>query len=218
MTVPAWITILPFTLIRTGLPPMKKTLSDAAKLRVTIHDEDGSKTTANYRIFVDCGGQEPLELQDYPFPSLVDAGIVSKGRVRFADSAVISALEDEVREHVFEDQGESVCHVGGVDIDSACRLISAKGVSSPRIADVAFPHTSGLRPYSYGLQCCSDRVAIFVQAWVQELRSRGGDRGELHRALQTVREDLTKSLSRFRSPPSLTAGRTQAAGWRLRCR
>ncbi len=70
MTVPARITILPFTLIRTGLPPMKKTLSDAAKLRVTIHDEDGSKTTANYRIFVDCGGQEPLELQRLSFPKL----------------------------------------------------------------------------------------------------------------------------------------------------
>ncbi|WP_265595060.1 FAD/NAD(P)-binding protein [Haloferula sp. BvORR071] len=141
--------------------------------RITIHDEDGSETTSNFRIFVDCGGQKPLELPDYPFPSLVRAGVVSKGRVRFADSSVISSLEDEVREHVFSDRGESFYHVGGVDIDSACRLISADGVSSPRIADVAFSHTSGLRPYSYGLQCCSDTVAIFVQAWLQELRSNG---------------------------------------------
>jgi hypothetical protein len=140
---------------------------------ITIEDDDGSQTTASYRIFVDCGGQKPLELPDYPFPSLVRAGIASKGRVRFADPAATSSFEEEVKEHVFAEEGESFYHVGGVAIDAACRLISADGISSPRIADVAFPHTSGLRPYSYGLQCCSDTVAIFVQAWVQELRSNG---------------------------------------------
>lgn len=140
---------------------------------ITIHDDDGGEITANYRIFVDCGGQKPLELPDYPFPSLVKTGVASKGRVHFADPTVISSLEDEVKGHIFADKNESFYHVGGVDIDSACRLTSSDGTSSPRIADVAFPHTSGLRPYSYGLQCCSDTVAIFVQAWVQELRSNG---------------------------------------------
>ena len=50
--------------------------------------------------------------------------------------------------------------------------------SSPRIAnlisriyDIAAPHTSGLRPYSYGLQACNHTAAIVVQAWVEEIKA-----------------------------------------------
>ncbi len=159
--------------IVSGKAMIREDADKKGSTTITIHGDDGGETTAKYRIFVDCGGQKPLELPDYPFPSLVKDGVASKGRVRFADPAVISSLDDEVQEHVFAGKDESFYHVGGVNIDSACRLISVDGISSPRIADVAFPHTSGLRPYSYGLQCCSDTVAIFVQAWVQELRSNG---------------------------------------------
>ncbi|MEK7953283.1 FAD/NAD(P)-binding protein [Luteolibacter soli] len=141
--------------------------------KVTIQDEDGGETTAEYRIFVECGGQKLLKLPDYPFRSLVETGAASKGRVRFADPGVVHALGDEVKEHVFEIEDEIFYQLGGVNIDAACRLIGADGKSNPRLADVAFTHTSGIRPYSYGLQCCSDTVAIFVQAWVQELRTSG---------------------------------------------
>ncbi|WP_367871757.1 FAD/NAD(P)-binding protein [Luteolibacter sp. Populi] len=140
---------------------------------VTIEGDDGEKTTASYRIFVDCGGQKPLDLPDYPFPGLVEGGAIRKARVPFAEPTVAQTLEDDVKEHLFEEGGEPMYHVGGVDVDAAYRLIGSDGASNPRIADVAFPHTSGLRPYSYGLQCCSDTVAIFVKAWVEELRNGG---------------------------------------------
>ncbi|RYD68702.1 MAG: hypothetical protein EOP83_00175 [Verrucomicrobiaceae bacterium] len=159
--------------IRAGKAVVGQQASNDGTTTVTVHADDGGETSSTYRIFVDCGGQKPMELADYPFPSLVKAGVASRGRVRFAERAVSASLGDEEKANVFEDRDEVFYHVGGVDIDSACRLIGTDRTSNPRIVDVAFPHTSGLRPYSYGLQCCSDTVAIVVQAWVQELRSKG---------------------------------------------
>jgi len=156
---------------------------------IAITGDDGEGTRAEYRLFVDCGGQQPLQLDDFPFQGLVEAGVASKAQVRFADPTAASSLEDEMMEHVSQVKGQVCYDAGGVNIDSACRLIAADGDVNPRIADVAFTHTSGLRPYSYGLQCCSDTVAILVQAWVQELRHGGGpenDPAELSKLYEKI--------------------------------
>lgn len=148
--------------------------------RTTISVEnDGEKKTLGYRMFVDCSGQKPLELEDYPFPALVASSRVRRARARFSDpERVAGSVPEERRELVFQD-GAAVCYpTGGVDVDGAYRLIAADGKPDPRILDIAFPHISGVRPYSYGLQSCSDTSAILVRTLIQELKTAkplGGD-------------------------------------------
>ena len=54
-------------------------------------------------------------------------------------------------------------------VDGDYRLIEADGVSNERIHDIAFPHTTGVRPYSYGLQACDAAASIVVQSWCAQL-------------------------------------------------
>ena len=58
----------------------------------------------------------------------------------------------------------------GIDIDAAYRVIGEDGNANPRVFDIAFPHTSGLRPYSYGLQACNHTAGIVVEAWREEFK------------------------------------------------
>ncbi|MDB6140588.1 MAG: hypothetical protein JWO94_3660 [Verrucomicrobiaceae bacterium] len=141
------------------------------KTTITI-GEGEEESTVSYRMFIDCSGQKPLELEAYPFPALVKSGGARKARASFAASQkAADSLPDEQKKHLFQDGDEWVYHIGGVDIDGTYRLIGRDGKPNPRIYDIAFPHTSGIRPYSYGLQACSDTSAIVVQSWVEEIKS-----------------------------------------------
>ncbi len=130
-------------------------------------DDDGAETTIHYKKFVDCSGQKALDLEDYPFPSLVADGTVRRARARFADAGAAQVLSKEERERLTG--GEFL--IGGIDIDSGYRVIGTDGLPNPRIYDIAFPHISGIRPYSYGLQSCADTSAILAESWADEINS-----------------------------------------------
>lgn len=141
--------------------------ADAPGTTVTIaSDGEGSKFT--YRMFVDCSGQGPLELKDFPFPSLLAAGGIREARAPFSDPKAAGELSEETRAKVREENGRWFYAIGGIDIDRAYRLIGRDGRPSRRVADIAFPHTSGLRPYSYGLQACNDTARLLVAGWTAE--------------------------------------------------
>lgn len=136
---------------------------------ILVESGEGGETRTNYRMFIDCGGQKPLGLPDYPFASLVTGGVARMARALFADP--VGAGSDDVKEHLGTENGEPVYELGGVAVDGNYRLVRSDGKSNSRIHDIAFPHTSGLRPYSYGLQCCSDTAAIVIRSWVEQLKS-----------------------------------------------
>ncbi len=150
--------------------------------------EDEQETVLSYRMFIDCSGQKPLELEDYPFPRLVKDGTARRARAHFENAASAEALTSDQQANLFQAEGETVYHIGGIDIDGTYRLIGRDGSPNPRIHDIAFPHTSGVRPYSYGLQSCSDTGAILVKTWVEEIRS-----GE---AVQADPADVTRIYER----------------------
>ncbi|RYD46103.1 MAG: hypothetical protein EOP85_08095 [Verrucomicrobiaceae bacterium] len=130
---------------------------------VTV-DDDGEKTELSYRMFIDCSGQKPVELDEYPFPSLVGSGCARRARARFADADKgVAKLPEEKRKDVFEENGEPFYPTGGVEVDACYRLVDAQGRGDSRIHDIAFPHTTGVRPYSYGLQACNDTARLLVE-------------------------------------------------------
>ena len=61
--------------------------------------------------------------------------------------------------------------LGGIAIDGCYRIIGNDGRSNPRIFDIAFPHATGVRPYSYGLQACNATAGIVVDALYRDLMS-----------------------------------------------
>ena len=138
----------------------------------TIRVVDGEdESSLAYRMFIDCSGQKPLELEEYPFQSLVRSGAVRKARAVFIDPEVVDSLPDGKKDHVFHDESQWVYHIGGIDINGAYQVIGRHGKPNPRIFELAFPHTSGVRPYSYGLQACSLTAAIVVEAWIERLKA-----------------------------------------------
>lgn len=157
--------------IVSGMVSIDDEQNQPGETSVTVNDE-GEESKMSYRMFIDCSGQKPLELEDYPFASLVKNGAARKARAHFHNpEKAIRSLPEEKKEHLFEDGEETVLHIGGIDIDSDYRLIGVDGKANPRIYDIAFPHTSGLRPYSYGLQACSATAFILVKSWAESLAS-----------------------------------------------
>lgn len=141
-------------------------------------ESEGGTTERRYRMFVSCGGQKPMDLEEFPFPSLVESGAVRRARAPFADPA--AAAETKVpEERLLRGDGPPALAIGGIDVDGAFRVIGTSGQPNPRIHDIAFPHTSGVRPYSYGLPACSATSAILVESWVRALSEHHDVEGEL---------------------------------------
>lgn len=134
-------------------------------------EEGETATTHHYPMFVDCSGQGPLELSSYPFPSLVKSEVVRPAQAAFCQSRLASKIEHDAHELLIEQAGKKLYLAGGIDIDDNYRVIGQDGAANPRIHDIAFPHTTGRRPYSYGLQACSHTSRMVVQAWLEECRS-----------------------------------------------
>lgn len=160
-------------------------LHDAGKLdvvagRVTVKEKHagetevevesaGAKSKRSYRMFIDCSGQGALDIEKYPFPSMIKAGTVSEAIARFRD---LSAVSDSGSEHLTYSDGKPSMRLGGIAIDGYYRVVGDDGESNPRIYDVAFPHATGVRPYSYGLQACDTTAAIVVESWCDEVHRK----------------------------------------------
>lgn len=155
---------------------------------VSVDHEGGTKET-RYAMFIDCGGQRPLELEDFPFRSLVESGAVRKARAEFIDPAMAGEAAGERRKSlIFEEAGRTFYHTGGIDIDAGFRVIGGDGESNKRIYDIAFPHTSGVRPYSYGLQACNATSGVMVEGWVRAIREHRAVAGGLEKVSELYEE------------------------------
>ena len=137
----------------------------------TVNIKDGEAIyPIDYKMFIQCGGQKPLNIDDYPFKSLVKNGIVRKARIKFSDKIEAkSLLKTDKKELVLKKKNEYYYATGGIDIDGIYRVIGENDKPNDSIHDITFTHTTGIRPYSYGLQACSATSHILVQAWVKSL-------------------------------------------------
>ncbi|MES2983449.1 MAG: FAD/NAD(P)-binding protein [Verrucomicrobiota bacterium] len=148
---------------------------ESGTTRVTVEDEHGSKEI-EYRMFIDCSGQKPIEIEVFPFHSLAENGSVRDARADFLDQKKAEEIDADKR---MSEEGVSKLRIGGIDIDAAYRVISKDGLANPRIHDLSFPHTSGLRPYSYGLQACSATAGIVVNHWLEAIKTHGPENSNL---------------------------------------
>ena len=147
--------------------------SEPGTTRVSIESKHKTEQI-EYRMFINCSGQKPMELDDFPFPSLAESGRVREAKASFLNQAGASEVDDD---KLINAKGTSKLRTGGVDIDAAYRLICRDGTPNEAIYDLSFPHTSGVRPYSYGLQACSATAGIVVQTWADATRAHRPEKG-----------------------------------------
>ncbi len=137
----------------------------------TIDVKDGEAIyPIDYKMFIHCGGQKPLNIDNFPFETLVKKGIVRQARVKFCEEdEAKKMLKTDKKDLIFKQKNEYYYATGGIDIDASYRVIGENNKPNNSIHDITFTHTNGARPYSYGLQACSATSLILVQAWVKSL-------------------------------------------------
>ncbi len=147
----------------------------------TVEVKDGEATyPIDYNMFINCSGQKPVGLEDYPFKSLVKKGVVRRAKSRFIDTEQAEALLKTDKKELVSKTGEGYYYyTGGLDIDASYRVIGEDGEPNDCIHDITFTHTNGMRPYSYGLQACSATSQILVEAWVKSLEAHSQIAGGL---------------------------------------
>lgn len=155
-------------------------------------DNDGQISRYSYQMFVDCTGQGSVELDHFPFPSLVESGAVVEATASLRNRGSIEAFDEKLREKLVDTGGQTKLRLGGIAIDGYFRIIGDHGQPNPRIFDIAFPHATGVRPYSYGLQACHTTAAIVVQTLISDF-SATAEPAALPEAVTRIYEGLPTS-------------------------
>lgn len=135
--------------------------------KIEVDSGDGL-SERSYRMYIDCSGQGSLDIDDYPFPSLVQDGSVTEAVAVFRDEPAVDTVDELRRKDLLQHRGSPAMRLGGIAIDGYYRVIGEDEQPNDRIYDIAFPHTTGIRPYSYGLQACAATAAIVVEAWREQ--------------------------------------------------
>lgn len=135
---------------------------DEPCVRVEVTADDGVKTCHDYRMFVDCSGQAPVDPANFPFRSLRDSKLV-----KIADAPVLNrkSIQHTADGKIHTDPDGSIRVIlGGAAISDRYELLSASGEPCGRLFDIAVPHAAGLRPYCYGLQASDEAAGIVIRA------------------------------------------------------
>ncbi|RXJ49590.1 hypothetical protein [Gelidibacter gilvus] len=122
-------------------------------------------------MFVNCSGQGKLDFENYPFPTLISKNMVRKSRAVFKFTPDPSIIKDaKKKDRILTHRNKTYLYTGGIDVDAGYRVIDSTGVPSSKIRDVSFIHTSGCRPYSYGLQACNATSTILMEQFKKDLK------------------------------------------------
>src|SRR5690606_37512962 len=94
---------------------------------------------------------------------------IRKSRAKFKSAPDQSLVNDPKKSNkIFTIGNETYLYTGGIDVDAGYRVIDSNGSPSSTIRDVSFVHTSGCRPYSYGLQACNATGAILMEQFKKD--------------------------------------------------
>jgi uncharacterized NAD(P)/FAD-binding protein YdhS len=157
---------------------------------IVVEKLDGTRETLNYKMFINCAGQKNIELEQFPFGSLIKDGNVRKARARFEKVKNPNELPKNInRELIFEEQNELLLYTGGVDVDAGYRLIDKDGKPNDGLYDISFTHTSGCRPYSYGLQACSATSKILTEVWLASISEKTDINVEIEKITEIYKDN-----------------------------
>lgn len=159
---------------------------DFTTIEVTHNDKQSIHL---YPMFINCSGQSAIRVEDYPFQSLVKEGFVTQPEVLFKKDPRGMELTTMEKEKIIKKENTFFYELSGININSSYCLVNANGDTIEAIQDISFAHSSGLRPYSYGLQACSATSEIVVANWVAALHNKTSLDGELKEVSKIYQKD-----------------------------
>ncbi|WP_158977946.1 FAD/NAD(P)-binding protein [Cellulophaga sp. L1A9] len=127
-----------------------------------------------YRKFITCSGQKSISLDNFPFQSLVTSGKTRAARSKVASiKKMYSLMEEEHQFNLIKNKKSWYLKLSGIDVSANFKLIDVTGKEVPNAYDLSFTHTSGLRPYSFGLQSCELTSRIVVADFINTFNKKG---------------------------------------------
>ncbi|EGV44480.2 hypothetical protein BZARG_2725 [Bizionia argentinensis JUB59] len=134
---------------------------------IEISKADNKTIKKSYQLFINCSGNDNINVDTFPFQSLVKSGFVKEASAKFETVKKLTDLESTLgKDTVWKKNNEVFLNIGGIAVDSAYHIIGVNGKTCSNIHDLSFTHTHGFRPYSYGLQACLATSLIVVDSWL----------------------------------------------------
>ena len=159
---------------------------DFTTIEVTHNDK---QTIHLYQMFINCSGQSAISVDDYPFPSLVKEEHITPPQIPFKKNPDTMELTSDEEEKITIKENTPFYELPGITITSSYCLVDANGDTIEAIQDISFTHSSGLRPYSYGLQACSATSEIVVANWVASFQNKKSPSGDLKEVSKIYEND-----------------------------
>ncbi len=128
-----------------------------------LTDDKGHTTRSVCETFIDCIGQPHLNLDDFPFKSLVEEGTIYGAKLRFASGEKGGELLARSTDGVMCENGVHFLKVPGVAINDHFQPLDARGKPNNRIYIMAVPHIGGFNPDYSGLDFCEQASKIIVK-------------------------------------------------------
>lgn len=128
-------------------------------------DEGGVECSTRYETYIDCVGQPHLSVQDFPFPTLIEQGVVCRARLRFR--SLEKAREQMAKDpESVEQDSDGTYHllVPGIAINDAYQPVSAEGRANPSLHIMAVPYIGGHNPDYSGVDFCEESSSLVVES------------------------------------------------------
>jgi len=126
------------------------------------YDKEGNKKV-HFKTFINAIGQAAMQLNDFPFQSLKDDGIVSAAYLHFKDDKKAEEEINSGNELVVKAATEGYyLKVPGIGINDHFQVLNNVGAFDPGIFIMAVPFIGGLNPDYSGLDFCdtaSEKIA-----------------------------------------------------------
>lgn len=140
---------------------------------VTIRDPEQGDINVEYPMFVDCTGQRTVNIDAFPFQTLVQQGTVREASSRFDSNEAAQRYKTRHPQQVrATGDGGYEYLPGGIEIDTKFHVMRKDGTANPRIYDTAYAHLKGQRPFFPGLQQCHDSGKIIAADILDGLRQK----------------------------------------------
>lgn len=139
------------------------------------HDELGNYKKIPYQTYIDCTGQQHIDLCNFPFRSLVREGSVAQAKLRFQSAAAAISYRKEHPEQIERgDDGLYYLKVAGVAINDNFQVIARSGTADDGIFMMAVPLMGGFNPDYSGLDFAEEASERIAYKIFQEYPEIGG--------------------------------------------
>lgn len=126
----------------------------------------------SFPLYIDCTGQSAMQIQDFPFSSLKDAGEIVQAQLAFRD--VLKAREESQQgnKEVCFEKGTGYLNVPGIAINDSFQLLNVYAQYNKCLYIMAVPYIGGYNPDYSGLDFCEEAAHRVAKGLKSDILAR----------------------------------------------